>query len=477
MSDNLEKWVRRLSEQEMPVFKHSVTAIGHVTQSDESSGSELAQVVLQDAGLTARILKLANSAVYNPGGQPVNTISRAVFFLGFSTVRTLSLSLAVIDALLKSNAQKYVLEVMAQSLHGAVQAQSFAEQNGDDSPEEVFIATLLYNLGEMAFWCVAGKEGEQIIALMEEKNVNAEEAQQEVLGFTFKELTVGLTQDWHLGDLLHSALNKPGLKNPRIQNIVLGQELAKNATQGWDHYHTTSTLKKVAKHLDIELEDVEKISYENAHKAIDTARSFGANNTISYIPMPAGEEEEGGLEATGDADYLEPDPMLQLNILRDLSGILDEKPSLSVILEIVSEGIYRGIGMDRCLFAMLTPDRKILRGKHALGDGADTFLKAFAFDMKAQRTLFNIVLQKNMALWVKDAPNSNYAKALPGKVMSVLACDDFFISPVHINQKSIGLFYADRKASGRALDGASYQSFKHFVTQACMAITHISGAR
>jgi len=476
MTDNLDKWVRRLSEQEMPVFKHSVTAIGHVTQSDESSASELAQVVLQDAALTARILKLANSAVYNPGAQPVNTISRAVFFLGFSTVRTLSLSLAVIDALLKSSTQKYVLEVMAQSLHGAVQAQSFAEENGDDSPEEVFIATLLYNLGEMAFWCVAGKEGDEIIALMEDKNVGPEEAQKEVLGFTFKQLTVGLTKDWHLGDLLHSALNKPGLKNPRIQNIVLGQELAKNATQGWDDYHTTSTLKKVAQHLDIEPEDVEKITHENAHKAIDTARSFGANGTISYIPMPAGEEEEDGL-AEGDSDYLEPDPMLQLNILRDLSGILDEKPSLSVILEIVSEGIYRGIGMDRCLFAMLTPDRSALRGKHALGDSADTFLRAFSFDMKARPTLFNIVLQKNMSLWVKDAPNSNYARALPAEVMGILACDDFFISPVHINQRSIGLFYADRKASGRALDGTSFQSFKHFVTQACMAITHISTGR
>ena len=82
-----------------------------------------------------------------------------------------------------------------------------------------------------------------------------------------------------------------------------------------------------------------------------------------------------------------------------------------------------------------------------------------------------------MSIWVKDAPNSNYAKALPAELMTVLACDDFFISPVHINQRSIGLFYADRKASGRALDGASYQSFKHFVTQACMAITHISGGR
>lgn len=477
MVDNLEKWVKRLSEQELPVFKHSVTAIGHVTQNDESSTGELAQTILQDASLTARILKLANSVTYNPGSKPVNTISRAVFFLGFNTVRTLSMSLAVIDALLKSTAQKYVLEVMAQSLHSAVQAQSFAEEKGDDSPEEVFIATLLYNLGEMAFWCVAGKEGDEIIELMEEKNYTSEQAQQEVLGFIFKQLTVGLTKDWHLGDLLHSALNKPTLQNPRIQNIVLAQELAKNATKGWDDHNTATTLRKIAKHLDLKVEDIETLAHENAHKAIDTARNFGAKSTIGFIPMPAGDEEADDGLVEGESDYLEPDPMLQLNILRDLSGILDEKPSLSVILEIVSEGIYRGIGMDRCLFAMLTPDRATLRGKHALGINVDTFLPAFAFDMKAKPTLLNIVLQKNMSLWIKDAPNSNYAKALSAEIMSVLACDDFFISPVHINQRSIGLFYADRKASGRALDGASYQSFKHFVTQACMAITHVTTSR
>ena len=148
MSKSLEAWVHRISEQDIPIFKHTVTAIAEVTQDDDSSASELAKVILQDASLTARILKIANSIAYNPSGVPINTISRAVFFIGFNTVRTISLSLAIIDALLKNRTREHVLEIMARSLHAAVQSRSFSEQRGDDSPEEVFIATLLYNLGK-----------------------------------------------------------------------------------------------------------------------------------------------------------------------------------------------------------------------------------------------------------------------------------------------------------------------------------------
>ena len=59
--------------------------------------------------------------------------------------------------------------------------------------EEVFIAALLRYVGEITFWCVSGEEGEQIIELIEQRGFSEEMAQQEVLGFTLDQLTVGLT--------------------------------------------------------------------------------------------------------------------------------------------------------------------------------------------------------------------------------------------------------------------------------------------
>ena len=67
--------------------------------------------------------------------------------------------------------------------------------------------------------------------------------------------------------------------------------------------------------------------------------------------------------------FLDPDPMLQLQILRELSSLMEVQPDFNSVLEMVLEGMYRGIGMDRTLFALRTPDHRFLVGRYALGSG------------------------------------------------------------------------------------------------------------
>jgi c-di-GMP-related signal transduction protein len=64
-----------------------------------NSALQLGQVVLKDAAMTARVLKLANSAHYNTTGQKFSTISRAIMMLGFDTVRSMCLTVSLIDSL------------------------------------------------------------------------------------------------------------------------------------------------------------------------------------------------------------------------------------------------------------------------------------------------------------------------------------------------------------------------------------------
>ena len=134
MPNNLTTWVQRISEQELPIFKYTVHAIADVVENDDTSTSELSQVILRDANLTARILRVANSTIYNPTNAPINTISRAIVFIGFDLVRDLSLSLAIIDALLNERSKEHMLKLMAESFHGAVQARAIAEKRDDDAP-------------------------------------------------------------------------------------------------------------------------------------------------------------------------------------------------------------------------------------------------------------------------------------------------------------------------------------------------------
>ncbi|MGM0679882.1 MAG: HDOD domain-containing protein, partial [Pseudomonadota bacterium] len=341
--NGLKHWIHLIEQQELPIFRYTINAIHDVVSDEDSSTARLAQVILQDAPLTARILRIANSTTYNPTGSPINTVSRAIVFIGFNMVRDLSLTLAVIEALLNRKGQKHIFQLMARAFHAAVQARAMAVQRGDDAPEEVFIAALLYPLGEMAFWCIAGKEGEEILRLIEKEGLSPRAAQKQVLGFTFEQLTVALTQDWHLSDLLHSAINNPSLKNPRVRDITDSHKLSTETEKGWDNPSVQNSIEQIAQRLDLNPRQTREWLKANTQDAVEIARLFGAGSITEYLPIPhlhsPSEEEE-------PADkYPVADPILQLSILRDLSRMLEKQPSINLILETVLEGIYRGCGM------------------------------------------------------------------------------------------------------------------------------------
>ncbi|MCK5386966.1 MAG: HDOD domain-containing protein [Gammaproteobacteria bacterium] len=471
MSENLDDWIERISENELPIFKYTVNAINDVVSKDEASTSDLSRIILRDANLTARVLRLANSATYNITGSTISTVSRAIVYLGFNLVRDISMSLAIIDALLSGKTKEHALKLMAQSFHAAVQARDFAEQRGDDASEEIFIAALLRCVGEITFWCVAGEEGEKIIELMEQRGFSAEMAQQEVLGFTLDQLTVGLTCDWHLSDLLHSAINKPQMDNPRIQDIVYALKLSEVSKESWNSKDTLLIAHKIAEHIDVKKDDVLVLLRKNADKAAEVAQLFGASSIIKYLPIDEDVIEDKVEEHFFDANCPIPDPLLQLNILRDLSGILVEKPDFNLILEIILEGIYRGVGLDRTVFAMITTDKKAIKAKYGLGKDNQDFIKHFHFSLQTDN-IFSKVIKNAEATWIQDSQSKKVE--VSEDIRLVLASRAFFLSPLIIAGRVIGLIYADRQPSDRDLDNESYESFKHFVQQASQALEYIS---
>lgn len=116
---SLKEWIRRINEEEMPVFAHTARQIAAASKGIDTPVAELAHLVLQDSSMTARVLRLGNSAYYNPAGRPVSTISRAILMLGFDTVRSIALTIAIIDPLLKGLQHDHVIQEMARAFHVA----------------------------------------------------------------------------------------------------------------------------------------------------------------------------------------------------------------------------------------------------------------------------------------------------------------------------------------------------------------------
>ncbi|HPQ69298.1 MAG TPA: HDOD domain-containing protein [bacterium] len=83
---------------ELPTIPTTLVRVLRVVQSEDTDAKDLAKVVYVDQALAAKILKVANSALYSLP-RKVNDIERAVALLGFNEVRDLSLSISVFDSL------------------------------------------------------------------------------------------------------------------------------------------------------------------------------------------------------------------------------------------------------------------------------------------------------------------------------------------------------------------------------------------
>lgn len=465
---NIDDWVRRLGEEEMPVFAQTARHAAGISAREETSTAELARVVLMDSSMTARLLRLANSVFYNPSAKRITTVSRAIVMLGFETVRAIALSIAMIDTLLRGQRHERVVAEMACAFHAAVQARSLASRRGEPAIEEVFIATLLLRLGAMAFWCFPhGREHAMEEALAHHDS--PEQAERDVLGFSFAHLTAAINREWRLSDLLAQSLDGRHEKLARIESIDLGNRIATNAAHyGWDDARTRKWIARAAALEMVPEAEITRRVYDNVREAIRAAVDYGAEAAAQRIPLPplTGDGEarpEARSEVLGDADF-------RLRILRELSAMLSERVNVGSLLSMVMEGIYRGVVVDRVVLALLAPDSGRLKARYALGQGSERLSDGFNFAADDANNIFAQLLVEQEPIWLTRR-SPRWRPAMTPEVVRCLGEPEFFAYPLIVGGRPRGLVYADRQPSGKALDERSFDAFRHFCEQAVIGLS------
>lgn len=464
----LQGWVEQIRDRDMPVLAHTVEAVRSITEDENASTGALTRVVLQDAALTTKVLKLSNTAMFNPARQPISTVSRAIVVLGFDVLGKLVLSIYLIDAFLSGGLRGRVLAEMARSFHAAVQARALVIAKGGGEGEEVFIAALLARVGEMAFWCFGGTAAQRLDEAMEEQpDERPEDLQMDILGFRLRSLSAALSREWRLGSLVACVAEPPSHPNLAEQAITLGHRLAAAAEQGWDSPQAQKTLADYAGLLGRELPEVREEVLVNATEAARVAAQFGAPDAARLIPLPSSAQMENIVDEAASDNA--PDPLLQLRILRELAMLVAGQPSLNEVLHLVLEGIYRGLGMSRAVFALQTADHLQVVGKAGLGQGAENLVRRFVFTLDGSAgDVINEIFTRNQAFWLRPPlPKGLRIQRLEWVTGQTAG----FVAPIAAHGKVIGLFYADRLSG--VPDEETWQGFLHFVQQASLCFEHV----
>ena len=466
---NLEDWVRQIGGEEMPVFAQTARHVAGISTSMDTSTAELSRVVLMDSAMTASLLRLANSVYYNPSSKRITTVSRAIVLLGFETVRTMALSIAMVDTMLRGQRHDHVVAEMACAFHAAVQAKALASRRGEPGIEEVFIATLLLRLGAMAFWCFPHQLDEKMEAALAAEENHAK-AERSVLGFSFAQLTGALNREWRLSDLLSQVLEGESNPSGKVHSIDIGFRLAVSASRhGWDAPETQKWIGRAAAQEKITEAEARQHIYASVRDAVRAAVDYGAEEAAQRIPLPP--LTAGGVARIVPAAEKAGDPELQLRILRELSAMLAERVDLNALLGMVLEGIYRGVVVDRVVLALVSSDGTRLKAKFALGDEADRLMASFNFPLdKDAPNLFAQVLDSREPLWLNRG-SPRWKQPGAADIVRCLGETEFFAYPVRIGGRPRGLVYADRQKSRRPLDDRSYDAFRHFCEQAVIGLS------
>ncbi len=463
----LEEWVDMLSDKGLPVFARTVRSVGHIASNPETSAGQLVGAIERDIAMSSRLLKVANSAFFSSYKLSNDaSLQRAVLMMGFDAIKRLAMSLAIVEHLLKGAREEEVKRVMARSFHAAAQAKTFAKISGDVDSNEVFLAALMMNIGDLGFWSVAKNESKELAIAMSQPNVSANQAELQVLGFSLKELSSALAKQWNLGELLESALSQSSGENPRINAVLLGHEVASMVEKkGWESDDVKTLLKRVAKTLKTPLKDIQEKAHQTSRDAAKMADSYGARQTTQYIPQ-AGADPEQASKTTHKAD-----PIAQLKILREMSEHLASTPNLNTLLTMALEGIHKGIGMHRVMFAILTPDRRILLGKFTDGENSDVFAKEFNVDLTLPENIRLSSLIKSGESVNLDPSATRYAKGLSPAIETLSANGSFMAMGIRVGRDPVGLLYADRAGNAKSIDKDSFGSFKQFAQQLSLGFT------
>jgi HD-like signal output (HDOD) protein len=459
------QWVDYLSQVELPVLAQTLKEISELTGSSNSTVNQLADVILKDADLTSQVLRLSNTVFYNQSRLPVSTVSRAITLIGFESVRAMAISSLVIDALLTKNPRIHLLRCLARALHAAVQARCLLTEGNSDKREEVFIGALLSNIGEMAFWACRTPQADVL-----DDALNFEtgaDIQKEILGTTFIAITRGLADAWSLGPFVKETV---AAGNPKSEASALVRHsliLVEAAEKGWRHPDVDKALALLSKQLGRPADELRLVVRENAHEAANVAITYGMRQITSLLP------DQDDAQALDSPVAPQGDPLLQLQILRELSALLLEKPDLNLVFQTVVEGIHRAVGLQRAVLLMRDRAKPVLTPRKLLGHGVDHWRDNFVVDLESRDLLANLA-REHQPLRIENPLPANWRKLQLPAFDRHIGRKPGLLGTLWVGKRLVGMVYADNGDLALPISDEQVHGFSHFVQQAQLCLNNLA---
>ena len=174
--------------------------IARMVDDPKSSAADIGREIANDAALTGRLLRIANSPAFGQNGK-IATISRAITVLGVRQVRDLTVGIAAVRTFDGIGNDLITMESFwRHSVLCAVAAGQIASRRNGGRGESPFVAGLLHDIGQLVLFSRAPQRAREALLM----SVDAADdlalyaCERAVLGFDHGAIGVALAQNWGL---------------------------------------------------------------------------------------------------------------------------------------------------------------------------------------------------------------------------------------------------------------------------------------
>ena len=172
-----------------------VTQVMAMANSPNSDMSDLADMIMRDPVLAARVLQVANSAAYVSNRGPVTNVDDAVLRVGCSTIRNIAVAVGVFDAVPQASCDGFEpARYLQHSLAVASLCENLVANAPDADKATAYLTGICHDLGEILFFAAFGKEHQQVRLMAAETANPLAELEKRMLGATREDLEVLLFQ-------------------------------------------------------------------------------------------------------------------------------------------------------------------------------------------------------------------------------------------------------------------------------------------
>lgn len=471
------QWIELIANTELPAITSTVKMLDKFSNDDKSSLPKLSKAILHDQALSSCLLKVANNAQHI-GVNKVTTVSRATVVLGIQTVKNVCLTAKLVDSLLASKSLDFrvyekLMQLMANSFFAAMLAKMMVPNYSDETQEEVYLAALLYSIGETAFWSSGGELADQLANSIDMENPGFSQYCEQAIGTSFNALSKGLATTWNLSDLLLKALDQPESRTDEVKIIYFSDKLSENISRPGDNVEDfNQLLGDIADIMHISVKQLKVRIAQTREQAISLLSSYGADVLSDLIKtLPKG-SDFGINKHFASIQQISKEKAVLASFMA-LTKLMKSSRDINEYIQTVLIDAAKAFEFERCSFLMLSDDKSTVKSRFVFNEQGDKELTQFILHMQKSENAIARVLTSKTPVLINDYTHRQFRDLVTQELVDFMNEGAIAIIPVSIGNKAIGVVCGQILHSKRKIETDDFNQLCSLVDHLNMCLTMI----